>query len=193
MSGSNYFNSSEIKKRKEKRKKEKEIKIKEKFNKMSFLDNISTKDNTTFNKDVLDTIKRILIDPSSTSTTSNIKDKNDFQNFNKKKLIEIIKSKLINIDDFLEEQDMTQNQLILQIKTSTLIPLNVLEQNKPVFQRILDKYYMLRMFSDIEKITNFDEAKNSSQFKIQASDKKFFDNIVKKGPRHRFVTYPINY
>jgi hypothetical protein len=185
--GIEFFNSSEIKKRKNLKKKEKEIKRYEMTQKMSFLDNISTTDNTKFNKDVLDIIKMMLINPSSTSKTSNILDKNDYQNFNRKKLIEIIKSKLINIDELLKKYHITQNELILEIETGTILPSN--DINKPIFQKILSNYYKLRMFFDIEKITNFEEAKNSSQFKIQESDKEFFNNVTKKGSYHLFGEY----
>jgi hypothetical protein len=155
--------------------------------KMSFLDNISEKDNITLNKNVLDTIKMMLLNPSSTSKSSNIRDKNDFQNFNRKKFIEIIKSNLFNIAEFLKQQNMSRLQLIQQIETGTLLPRN--HWDKPIFQKILSNYYMLRMYADLEQITNFNQAKNSSQFKIQESDKKFFNNIKKTGQPHIFGEY----
>jgi hypothetical protein len=178
--GQSVFNTSEIQNR------GKHL-IRKNQNLLNHLKLISIKglSENQLNKDVSSYISKLLKNKNSTSSgsSSHIRDPNNFNNFNKKKIIKYIKNRiypdnsnsdpLFNLDNISEIENM--NELI--------IPSN--QNNITNAQRIILLYYVISTMYDIQHIKNskelgdrsiynFNDVLNSSRFNIKKSDKKFF-------------------
>jgi hypothetical protein len=180
--GQSVFNTSEIKNR------GKHL-IRKNQNALNHLKLISIKglSENQLNKDVITYISKLLKNKNSTSSasSSHIRDPNNFNNFNKKKIIEFIKNKipfgigrdptrLFTLDNISEIENM--NKLI--------IPSN--PNNLTDAQAIISLYYNISIMYDILhiktstnklhkfRINYFNDVLNSSRFNIKKSDRKFF-------------------
>jgi hypothetical protein len=185
--GQSVFNTSEIERQKIK-KNNKKIKIKTDFLSKVLIN----KTKLSLNKDVTEYISRILIkqrSSTSTKSSSHIKDPNNFNNFNKKKIIEFIKNRIqinnnndndntqshiFNLDHIREIENM--NELILPFDDPTKFT---------VAQTIISLYYNFSIMNDMKymNIKNdgvnvnrvyFNNVLNNSRFNIKKSDRKFF-------------------
>jgi hypothetical protein len=134
------------------------------------------------NKDVITYVSKLLknTDSTSSASSSHIRDPNNFNNFNKKKIIAFMNSCLTpdnlynNFDFKLSDVSEIENM------NELIIPNNIGDLTR--IQKVISQYYIMRITNDILHIkssdlfvfTSLNDVLNSSRFNIKKSDKKFF-------------------
>jgi hypothetical protein len=115
---------------------------------------------------------------STEYSSSHIRDPNNFNNFNKKKILKIIEDERVRYGFFLPNN--SKNYIISEIKNMNglIIPKNRLNDIRlTTVQLLITKYYTITSILDGYNIKSFNQALNSSRFKMKKSDEQFFVTI----------------
>jgi hypothetical protein len=169
--GQSVFNTSEIERRKKKNL------IKNDKNAIKYLKLISIKglSENQLNKDVITYVSKLLKNPDSTSSasSSHIRDPNNFNNFNKKKIIEIIRNKVLN-NNLSYDRMFQDDSMVSEIENMNELILPTNARDFTNVHKLIAQYYRISITHDILALRSFDQSLNSSRFKILKSDKNFF-------------------
>jgi hypothetical protein len=177
LRGQSVFNTSQLNLRKNNRKKERKI-VKEKE-----VLSIVLLEKELLIKDVMPYISKLLVknrtlssSTSFTNSSSHIRDPNNFNNFNKKKIIEIIRNKTSNPYLRYDPMFLAENnhRMVSEIQNMNEL---IIPKNPGDFtnvQVLISQYYRISITHDILELRSFTQTLSSSRFNIIKSDKKFF-------------------